>query len=103
MDGTALWDHYGQGTGVIRDLISSRDLLIVGTIESGQSRPGFDRERFIQLTHGSSESLSTAYDPADGAVAVLFDFEVTQSAGTQTIVQLGNRTRHPAGADCWCG
>lgn len=56
-----------QGTEVIRDLISSRDLLIVGTIESGQSRLGFDRERFIQLTQGSSESLqlrSTAYDPA---------------------------------------
>ena len=91
-DGTAVWTYYGTGTGVIRDLVSTKDLLIVGTVEPGQFRTGFNQP-FIRLTETDSESLqlnSPAYHPGNDAVAVVLDFEVTQSSGTWTIVQLGN-------------
>jgi hypothetical protein len=77
---------------VIRDLISTKDLLIVGTVEPGQFRTGFNQP-FIRLTETDSESLqlnSPAYHPGNDAVAVVLDFEVTQSSSTWTIVQFGN-------------
>ena len=91
-DGSAVWTYYGTGTGVIRDLVSTKDLLIVGTVEPGQFRTGFNQP-FIRLTKTDSESLqlnSPAYHPGNDAVAVVLDFEVAQSSGTWTIVQLGN-------------
>lgn len=90
-DGTATASYYGTGTGVIRDLFSTRDLLLVGTIDTNQSLASWVQQ-FILLTETAGESAqlnSAVYDPGDDAVTVVFPFRVVASGGTRKLYQFG--------------
>ena len=58
-DGTATWNHYGEGTGVIRDLISKKDLLIVGTIVPGRNTPGIQPSA-LHSAHRGEQRVAAA-------------------------------------------